>query len=55
VKLLQSVDFDSARSVEKKGRGIIAMEPQEDRLAVYFIDLEAGADHYSIKISMSEK
>lgn len=55
VKLLQSVDFNSARSVEKKGRGIITMEPQEDSLTVYFVDLEAGVDHYSIKISLSGK
>ncbi len=55
LKLLQSVDFGSARSIDKKGRGVLAVEPQDNSLVVYFVDIDPGADHYTIKISLSEK
>jgi hypothetical protein len=55
LKLLRAVDFASARSVEKKGRGVVALEPDDDHLTVYFVDIDPGADRHSIKISMQEK
>jgi clan AA aspartic protease (TIGR02281 family) len=55
LKLLQSADFGGARSIEKKGRGVIAMEPTDDGLTIYFVDIAPGADRYSIKVSLPEK
>ena len=34
---------------------VLAVEPQDNSLVVYFVDIDPGADHYTIKISLSEK